>query len=420
MTTEGAAKAAPFVIVGIAGGIAAYKSAEVVRGLKESGVDVQVVATLSALEFIGAPTLEALSGNPVLSDMWTNVHEVPHVRLGKSADLVVVAPATADLLARTVAGRSDDLLAATILTATAPVILAPAMHTEMWQNPATQSNVEVLRSRGMLVLEPAVGRLTGSDTGKGRLVDPAEIIAMAVRVLARGISGLGPDLVGKHVLISAGGTREPIDPVRWIGNRSSGKQGYALATEALARGAQVTVVSANVSLPDPAGAQVIKVETAQALQAAMVGRAAAADVIVMTAAVADHRPASVAEHKLKKSAITTDVETTHIELVQNPDILAGLVHDRELDHSRRGQVIVGFAAETGDDSADVLTHGKAKLAAKGVDLLVVNDVSGGKVFGRDRTRATILTRAGAAHEVQGTKDTLAQAVWDVVVRGLAD
>ena len=415
MTTEGAATAAPFVIVGIAGGIAAYKSAEVVRGLKESGVNVQVIATKNALEFIGAPTLEALSGHPVLSDMWTDVHQVPHVRLGQSADLVVVAPATADLLARTVQGRSDDLLAATMLTATCPIIVAPAMHTEMWENQATQSNIEQLRSRGMIVLEPGVGRLTGSDTGKGRLVDPQEIIAMSRRVLERGVAGLAPDLVGTHVLISAGGTREPIDPVRWIGNRSSGKQGYALATEALARGAQVTLVSANVTLPDPAGADVLKVETAAALQAAMVGRAALADVIVMTAAVADHRPAHVAEHKLKKSSTGA-----HIELVQNPDILAGLVRDRELDSSRTGQVIVGFAAETGDESADVLTHGATKLAAKGVDVLVVNDVSGGKVFGRDRTSATILTRDGQALQVHGSKDTLAQAVWDVVVRRLPD
>lgn len=415
MTTEGAATAAPFVIVGIAGGIAAYKSAEVVRGLKESGVNVQVIATKNALEFIGAPTLEALSGHPVLSDMWTDVHQVPHVRLGQSADLVVVAPATADLLARTVQGRSDDLLAATMLTATCPIIVAPAMHTEMWENQATQSNIEQLRSRGMIVLEPGVGRLTGSDTGKGRLVDPQEIIAMSRRVLERGVAGLAPDLVGTHVLISAGGTREPIDPVRWIGNRSSGKQGYALATEALARGAQVTLVSANVTLPDPAGADVLKVETAAALQAAMVGRAALADVIVMTAAVADHRPAHVAEHKLKKSSTGA-----HIELVQNPDILAGLVRDRELDSSRTGQVIVGFAAETGDESADVLTHGATKLAAKGVDVLVVNDVSGGKVFGRDRTSATILTRDGHTLQVHGSKDTLAQAVWDVVVRRLPD
>lgn len=415
MTTEGAAKAAPFVIVGIAGGIAAYKAAEVVRGLKEQGVDVQVVATQSALEFIGAPTLEALSGHPVVSDMWTNVHEVPHVRLGKTADLVVVAPATADLLARTVHGRSDDLLSATLLTATCPVVLAPAMHTEMWENQATVSNVDVLRERGFIVLEPAVGRLTGSDTGKGRLVAPEEIIATSLRVLSRGRSGLAPDLHGFHVLISAGGTREPIDPVRWIGNRSSGKQGYAIASEAVARGARVTLVSANVSLPDPAGATVITVETAEQMQAAMAGRAASADVVVMTAAVADHRPAKAAATKLKKSTAHSS-----IDLVQNPDILAGLVRDRDLDRSRAGQVIVGFAAETGDESAEVITHGRAKLAAKGVDVLVVNDVSAGKVFGRDRTAATILTRDGLEEHVSGSKDTLAQAVWDVVVSRLAD
>lgn len=415
MTSQGAAKAAPFVIVAISGGIAAYKAAEVVRGLKEAGAHVQVVATSHALEFIGAPTLEALSGNPVVHDMWQDVHKVPHVALGKSADVVVVVPATADALARTVHGRSDDLLSATILTATCPVVIAPAMHTEMWENPATSANVAALRARGFVVLEPAVGRLTGSDTGKGRLADPTTIISTVWRVLQRGVTGLAPDMVGREVLISAGGTREPIDPVRWIGNRSSGKQGYALATEAAARGAHVTVVSANVDLPDPAGVSVIKVETALQMQAAMVGRAATAEVIVMAAAVADHRPSSAALSKIKKSD-----HSGHLELVQNPDILAGLVRDRSLDPSRHRQIIVGFAAETGDDNADVRSHGQAKLVAKGVDFLVVNDVSAGKVFGQDMTQATILGASGYEHTVAGSKDTLASQVWDVVVRSLAD
>lgn len=420
MTTNGAAAAAPFVIVGVSGGIAAYKVVEVVRGLKEAGCDVQVIATASALEFVGAPTWEALSGRPLATGLWENIDTVQHVRLGKSADAVVVAPATADLLARTVHGRSDDLLSATILTATVPVVLAPAMHTEMWLNDATIANVAALRDRGIVVLEPAVGRLTGSDSGPGRLVDPAHIVTMTMRVLDRGVAGLAADMHGRHVLITAGGTREPIDPVRWVGNRSTGKQGYALAACAVARGARVTLVSANVELPTPAGVTLVEVETAEQMHAAVTGRAAAADVIVMAAAVADHRPEETAETKLKK----TPGEKRTIALTENPDILADLVRTRALDPGRQRQVLVGFAAETDQLDATAWDLGRRKILRKGCDLLVVNDVTGGKVFGSEQTAAMILTQQRDqvldSGLVQGAKDTLADAVWDSVVRLWAD
>jgi phosphopantothenoylcysteine decarboxylase / phosphopantothenate---cysteine ligase len=415
MTTDGVADAAPFVVVGVSGGIAAYKVVELVRGLRESGATVQVIATASALEFVGAPTWEAISGRPVMTSMWQDVHSVPHVRLAQEADAVVVAPATADLLARTVHGRSDDLLTATILTARGPVILAPAMHTEMWENDATVANVAALRARGIVVVEPAVGRLTGGDSGPGRLPDPQAIIEVTRRVLDRGVTGLAADLHGRTVLITAGGTREPIDPVRWIGNRSSGKQGYALARAAVARGAQVTLVSANVDLPDPAGALVLKVESAEQMRAAVTGRAGAAHAIVMAAAVADHRPQDPSVHKTKKH----DGAPRSLALIENPDILAGLVKDRALDDARRHQVLVGFAAETGDDSSGALDHAKAKMLRKGCDLLIFNDVSQGRVFGSDHTSAMILSQeAGFITEhvvIEGSKDTLADAVWDAVV-----
>src|SRR5881398_1908209 len=283
----------PRVVVGVAGGIAAYKSCELVRLLTESGHAVRVIPTASALRFVGAATWAALSGQPVAADVWDDVHEVPHVRLGQTADLVVVAPATADLMARAAAGRSDDLLTATLLTARCPVIFAPAMHTEMWEHPATQANVAALRERGAIVLEPAVGRLTGADTGAGRLPEPTDIYDAAMLVLDRG--GLPLDLAGRHVLITAGGTREPLDPVRFLGNRSSGRQGYALARTAVARGAEVTLVAANVSLADPAGAKVVRVETAEEMREAARAAATGADAVVMAAAVADFRPATRAD-----------------------------------------------------------------------------------------------------------------------------
>src|SRR3954454_1726642 len=286
------------VVLGVSGGIAAYKACELLRLLTESGHRVRVVPTESALHFVGAATWAALSGQPVTTDVWSDVEQVPHVRIGQTADLVVVAPATADLIARAATGRADDLLTATLLTARCPVVFAPAMHTEMWEHPATQANVRTLRERGVVVLDPAVGRLTGADTGRGRLPDPEEIFAAARLLLERGHHPL--DLLGRHVVVSAGGPREPLDPVRFLGNRSSGRQGYALARTALARGAEVTLVAANVSLPDPAGAKVVRVGTADELRAAVVDAAGSADAVVMAAAVADFRPAVRAERKIKK------------------------------------------------------------------------------------------------------------------------
>src|SRR4051794_22842919 len=362
----------PRVVLGVSGGIAAYKACELLRRFTESGHDVTVVPTASALEFVGAPTWAALSGKPVATDVWSNVHEVPHVRIGQAADLVVVAPATADVLAKAAHGLADDLLTNTLLTARCPVVFAPAMHTEMWEHPATQANVATLRERGALVIEPAEGRLTGKDTGKGRLPEPSEIFDTCREVLARGTSGL--DLAGRHVVVSAGGTREYLDPVRFLGNRSSGLQGYALARAAAARGAEVTLVAANVSLPDPAGVKVVRVETTAQLRDAVLTAATSADAVVMAAAPADYRPRSVSETKIKKAE---DGTAPPLELEQNPDILAELSADR----ARPGSVVVGFAAETGDADRSVLELGRAKLARKGCDLLVVNDVSGGRVFG---------------------------------------
>src|SRR6201986_3257837 len=290
----------PQVILGVSAGIAAYKACELLRRLTESGHRVRVIPTPDALRFVGEPTWAALSGQPVTTDVWTGVDQVPHVRLGQTADLVVVAPATADLLARASAGRGDDLLTATLLTARCPVLYAPAMHTEMWEHPATQANVALLRERGAIVLDPARGRLTGADSGAGRLPEPAGIFSAAVRLLARGAAGLGPDLAGRRVVISAGGTREELDPVRFLGNWSSGRQGYAFAETAVARGAKATVVAANVSLPDPAGSRVIRVTSARQLHEAMLAEAPSADALVMAAAVADFRPAAREEAKIKK------------------------------------------------------------------------------------------------------------------------
>ncbi|MGA8209780.1 MAG: bifunctional phosphopantothenoylcysteine decarboxylase/phosphopantothenate--cysteine ligase CoaBC [Nocardioidaceae bacterium] len=400
----------PHVVLGVTGGIAVYKACELLRRLTESGHDVTVVPTAAALQFVGAPTWAALSGKPVAADVWHQAHEVPHVRIGRSADLVVVAPATADLLARAAHGLADDLLTNTLLTARCPLVLAPAMHTEMWEHPATRDNVAVLRRRGALVLEPAEGRLTGADSGKGRLPDPAEIFEVARDVLAR--SGAGADLVGRQVVVSAGGTREYLDPVRFLGNSSSGLQGYALARAAVARGAEVTLVAANVALPDPAGVKVVPVRTTAELRDAVLGAAAAADAVVMAAAPADYRPVSVSDTKLKKPE---DGSAPTLALAQNPDILAELSADR----AHPGVVVVGFAAETGDAARTVLAHGRAKLARKGCDLLVVNDVSGGKVFGSPDNEAVVLDAEGGAHPVpHGSKSALAHVVWDLVAARL--
>jgi phosphopantothenoylcysteine decarboxylase/phosphopantothenate--cysteine ligase len=406
--------ARPRVVLGVTGGIAAYKACELLRRLTESGHDVTVVPTAAALEFVGSATWAALSGKPVTPDVWTDVHEVPHVRIGQEADLVVVAPATADVLAKAAHGLADDLLTNTLLTARCPVVFAPAMHTEMWEHPATQANVATLRGRGALVVEPAEGRLTGKDTGKGRLPEPGELFELALEVLARGGAGelARPDLTGRHVVVSAGGTREFLDPVRFLGNRSSGLQGYALARSAAARGAEVTLVSANVALPDPAGVKVVRVETTGQLRDAVVGAAATADAVVMAAAPADFRPVDVSDSKIKKPA---DGGAPVLELTQNPDIL----HEISTQRTREGAVIVGFAAETGDESGTVLDLARAKLARKGCDLLVVNDVSGGAVFGSPDNEAVILGADGSLAEVpRGSKSALAHVIWDHVVERL--
>jgi phosphopantothenoylcysteine decarboxylase/phosphopantothenate--cysteine ligase len=372
---------------------------------------VRVVPTDSALNFVGAATWAALSGHPVHTTVWDDVEGVEHVRLGKSADLVVVAPATADLLSRAATGRADDLLAATLLTATCPVVMVPAMHTEMWLHPATQANVATLRERGVIVLDPAVGRLTGADSGPGRMPEPEAIAAAVGAVLHTG--GLR-DLAGVHVVISAGGTREALDPVRFLGNRSSGLQGYALAATAAARGASVTLVSANVELPDPAGCTVVRVGSALELQSAVMAAALEADVVVMAAAVADFRPADVAADKIKKDE-STDGAPEPLVLVRNPDVLAGLVEARAAGELPRATVLVGFAAETGDVDGDPLAHARAKLTRKGVDLLVLNDVSGGSVFGRPDNEVHLLTPDGAVDGPHsGAKAAVAHAVWDSV------
>jgi phosphopantothenoylcysteine decarboxylase/phosphopantothenate--cysteine ligase len=349
----------------------------------------------------------------VATDVWTDVHAVPHVHIGQQADVVVVAPATADLLARAAHGLADDLLTNTLLTARCPVVFAPAMHTEMWEHPATQANVATLRARGALVIEPAVGRLTGADTGKGRLPEPAEIYELVRGLLDRGADAT-QDLAGRKVVVSAGGTREYLDPVRFLGNRSSGLQGYALARAAASRGAHVTLVSANVTLPDPAGVSVVRVETTEQLREAVVAATATADAVVMAAAPADFRPTAVSEAKIKKA---DDGSAPAIGLTQNPDILAEISHDR----AREDAVIVGFAAETGDATGSVLDLGRAKLARKGCDLLVVNDVSGGAVFGSADNEAVVLAADGAAVEVpRGSKTALAHVIWDEVARRFAE
>ena len=398
------------IVLGVGGGIAAYKAADLLRKLTEAGHDVQVVPTRSALEFVGAPTWAALSHRPVSSDVWTDADQVPHVELGRAAELVVVAPATADLLARAAHGLADDLLTNTLLTARCPVLYVPAMHTEMWEHPATADNVSTLRRRGAVVVEPATGRLTGTDTGKGRLPEPAEIAQLA-ELLLRRPDALPHDLAGRHLVVSAGGTREPLDPVRFLGNASSGRQGHAIAAVAAARGARVTLVAANVDLPDPAGVDVVRVGGAVELRDAVHKAAQDADAVVMAAAVADFRPTDAADHKIKKS----DAPPEPIALAANPDVLLELVANR-----RPGQLLVGFAAETGDRGATVLEHGRTKLARKGCDLLVVNAVGPGKAFGQADNAGVILGADGSETVVEfGPKAVLAAALLDAVATRLS-
>jgi phosphopantothenoylcysteine decarboxylase/phosphopantothenate--cysteine ligase len=416
------------VVLGVGAGIAAYKSCELLRLLTESGHTVRVIPTPDALRFVGEATWAALSGQPVTTDAWTGVSEVPHVRLGQTADLVVVAPATADLMARAAAGMAGDLLTATLLTARCPVLYAPAMHTEMWEHPATQANVALLRRRGAVVLEPAVGRLTGADSGAGRLPEPPSIFAAATRLLARGAPV--PDLAGRRVVVSAGGTREEIDPVRFIGNWSSGTQGYALASTAVARGAEVIVVAANVALPDPAGAKVTRVVSAREMHDAVLAAAIGADAVVMAAAVADYRPAERSPGKIKKDGQPPEP----LRLTENPDILAGLAAARTARHPARSvpkpndperagfppsstlpPVLVGFAAET-DTSPEAA---RAKLARKGCDLLVVNPVGSGLGFGTPDNEAVVYGADGTVTPIpRGPKEALADVVWDLVAARL--
>ncbi|UIZ93229.1 bifunctional phosphopantothenoylcysteine decarboxylase/phosphopantothenate--cysteine ligase CoaBC [Corynebacterium sp. CNCTC7651] len=404
--TKGDTTAEYSVVVGVSGGIAAYKACHVVRDFKEQGCDVRVVPTPNALEFVGAATFEALSGNPVDTGVFTRVDEVQHVRVGQEADLVVIAPATADVMARIAAGRADDLLTATVLVATCPVVVAPAMHTEMWNNPATQANVATLRSRGITVLEPAHGRLTGKDSGPGRMLEPAQIADLARTVAETGAFGRG--LEGKRVLISAGGTQENIDPVRYIGNRSSGRQGFALGEVAAQRGAKVTIVAGAVDeLETPAGAEIVRVRSAREMQDAMLERVGDADVVIMAAAVADYRPEHEADSKLKKGIADDDLST--VRLVENPDILKSIVEKR--DAGETDAVIVGFAAETDKP----LEYGRAKLERKGADLLMVNSVAGGKVFGEARNQGWILGADGSTVEVEdGSKQVVAVRILDAV------
>lgn len=390
------------IILGVSGGIAAYKAASLLRLFKEAGHAVRVMPTVSALSFVGAPTWEALSGLPVTTSVFEDVDTVAHVQLGKSADLLVIAPATADLMARIAGGRADDLLTATILTATCPVVIAPAMHTEMWDNPATQANVATLKSRGIIVIEPASGRLTGADTGVGRLPEPEEIFLAALAAAKP-----PQDLAGRRIVISAGGTQEAIDPVRFLGNRSSGMQGVALAQEAHGRGATVTLVAANISVPVPTGIQTVTAVSALEMQEAMTSLSADADMIIMAAAVADFRPQHLTGAKIKK---TEGEETLTLTLVKNPDILAGLVANRN-----ERQVIIGFAAETGDDTGDVLFHGRAKAKRKGADLLVVNEVGVNLGFGQPTNDVTFVTKTGQViGQSAGTKREIARAILDQV------
>lgn len=373
----------PSVLLGVTGGIAAYKSAEVVRRLRDLGCDVTVAATPSALAFVGEATWAALSGKPVLTSMWQRAESVGHVSAARAADVVLVAPATADFMARIAAGRSDDVLSAIVLMATVPVVLAPAMHTEMWLNAATADNVTLLRARGMLVLEPDSGRLTGPDSGPGRLPAPQSLADIAYCAAA---AGPGLSLHGRKVVVTAGGTREAWDPVRWLGNRSSGRMGYAIASAAVARGAEVVVIAANVDLPDVAGARTRRVGSHAELESAVTREAEQADAVVMAAAVADFTvPAQSA--KVKKTAGEAPV----LHLQQTSDILAGLARDRGAGRP----ILIGFAAETESDPEALNRRAADKLAAKGCDVIVANDVTGAAVFGHDRASVLILDRDGS-------------------------
>jgi len=391
------------IILGVSGGIAAYKSAELLRRLQDRGFDITVVPTQASLNFVGIATWEGLSGNPVQSDLWQNISQVPHVNLAKNSDAILIAPATADLIARLAIGRADDLLTTTVLSSDAPKIIIPAMHPNMWLNPATQSNVKLLTERGFHILEPSVGPLTSGDTGIGRFPESFEIIDFFLQSI-----GSKSDLLGKKVLITAGGTREDIDPVRYIGNRSSGKQGYALANACAGRGAKVVVIAANVSLADPAGVEVIKVNTALEMGEKLFELAPAQDLIMMSAAVSDYRVADRSQSKIKR-----DGSALKLELIENPDLIATVsVAERP---NRKNQIIMAFAAETSIS----IEQAQEKLLRKGVDLLFLNDVANQDVFGSESNGGYLLDSAGVVAEIPyQSKDTLAEDLLDFVVKRL--
>ena len=394
-------------MVGVTGGIAAYKSAPLIRLFAESGHSVQVVATQNAFKFIGKTTLEALSGNPVSvvdPDLFTDVDQVKHIAISKSADLVVVAPATASFMAKLTAGIADDLLTTTALAAACPVIVAPAMHTEMWENAATRANIEILQERGIKIVWPAVGRLTGEDSGAGRLAEPQEIFETA-------LAALGGVLSGKRVLVTAGGTREPIDAVRFIGNYSSGRQGVAFARAAKLLGADVEVISANIDETLLSGLSHIKVGNAQELAEALGERLGSYDLLVMAAAVADYKPRVTHREKLKRSEIG---DSLSLELVTNPDILSNAV--ASLKEKNHAAVVVGFAAESSDDIENL---GNAKLLSKGCEYVVANDVSDGKVFDQDQTEVVLVWSKGSK-SFKGSKQSVATSVLSLIASNIGE
>ena len=390
------------IVLGVTGGISAYKSCVLLRRLQDHGFLVTVIPTRASLNFVGVATWEALSGREIATDLWNNVHQVPHVSIAKKADAIIIAPATADILAKMAHGIADDLLTNTLLASTAPVIVVPAMHTEMWLNPATVSNIETLRNRGVVVIEPGTGKLTSGDVGVGRYPESADIISGLLETLS-----LTSDLLGKRVLISAGGTREAIDPVRYIGNHSSGKQGYALAHAAALRGAKVTLVSANSQEPNIEGIEIIRVVSASQMQEALEANFDLADIVIMAAAVADVRPAEISSGKISKS------ELKSIELIQNPDIL------KVLSSRKRDQVIIGFAAQTQAADNGGLAQAAKKLQEKALDAIYFNDVSEGAIFGADETSGVIVTADGAEEAVpRVSKVTLANKILDLALNKL--
>ena len=391
------------LLLGVAGGISAYKSCDLLRRLQDEGFIVDVVPTAASLNFVGKATWEALSGRNVVTDLWSDVTNVPHISLAKESDLIVIAPATADLLAKLASGRADDLLTNIVLASTSPKILVPAMHPEMWSNAATVENIKVLKERGFFVVEPAEGRMTGSDFGVGRYPDTVKIIEAVNKTIQQ-----SADLTGKRILITAGGTREPIDPIRFIGNRSSGKQGFALAMAAASRGAQVHLVTANTDLPIIEGITTTAVETADQMAAVLAIEFPHCDALIMSAAVADAKVLNYSDIKIKKESLGT------VELDKNPDILKSLSESK-----KNGQVIVGFAAETSSNASALEQSGFDKLASKSLDIIYVNNVSGGAIFGSDKTEGLIIDNQKNVIKVpEISKDTLSDILLDQLVSKL--